>query len=108
MAEFKINTPIVTDQPAIEVTVTAPGTPAAAGTQLAVGRHRFRLVVTDDSANLSDPDEVDVIVRDAVKPTAVLEAPKLVDFGKSFELSGRRSTDAGGGKVVSFTWTLMG
>jgi len=107
MAEFKINTPIVTEQPLIEVTVAAPGT-AGAGQPLSVGRHRFRLVVADDSENLSDPDEVDVIVRDAVKPTAVLDAPKVVDFGKSFELSGRRSTDAGGGKVVSFTWTLVG
>ena len=102
MAEFKINTPISTDQPVIEVTVAAPAQP------LAVGRHRFRLVVADDSNNLSDPDEIDVIVRDAVKPTAVLEGPRLVDFGAAFELSGRRSTDAGGGKVVKFIWTLVG
>jgi len=101
MPEFKINTPLTTDQPIIEVTIV-PAQP------LSVGRHRFRLVVADDSENLSDPDEIEVIVRDAVKPTAVLEGPKIVDFGKSFELSGRRSSDAGGGKVVRFIWTLVG
>ena len=101
MPEFRINDPITTDQPDIEVTVT----PAA---PLAVGRHIFRLVVADDSDNLSDADEIEVIVLDSERPTAILEGPRTVAFGQSFTLTGRRSTDVGGGRVVSFTFTLLG
>lgn len=100
MADFKPNVPIETPDPTIEVTVT-PAKP------LPVGRSRFQLVVVDDSGNQSAPDVVDVIVRDAASPTAVLDAPKVVDFGKSFQLSGARSFDVGGGRVVRYQWTLL-
>ena len=99
MAEFQPNAPIETTDPTIEVTVT-PAKP------LPVGRKRFQLVVVDDSGNQSDPDVVEVIVRDAQKPTAVIDAPRLVDFGKSFQLSGARSSDVGG-RVVKYVWTLL-
>ncbi len=99
MAEFQPNAPIETTDPTIEVTVT-PAKP------LPVGRKRFQLVVVDDSGNQSDPDVVEVIVRDAQKPTAVIDAPRLVDFGKSFQLSGTRSSDVGG-RVVKYVWTLL-
>lgn len=99
MAEFKPNTPIETNDPKIEVTL--------AGAPLKPGRHRFRLVVIDDSGNASAPDEVSVIVRDSTNPTAVLDAPKEVPFGENFALSGERSTDAGGGSVARYVWTLV-
>ena len=46
MAVFVINTDITTDTPTIEVTVS-PDKP------LPLGRHRFRLIVVDDSGNKS-------------------------------------------------------
>jgi hypothetical protein len=101
MPEFRINEPITTELADIEVTVTA-------AQPLAVGRHTFRLVVADDSENLSDPDQIVVIVRDAERPTAILEGPTVVDFGQSFTLSGRRSSDVGGGRVVRFVWMRVG
>jgi hypothetical protein len=101
MAEFLINTDVTTDTPTVEVTIS-PDRP------LALGRHRFRLIVVDDSGNNSVPDEVDVIVADSEAPTAVLSAPATVAFGASFPLDGRRSVDAGGGRITSFVWTYLG
>lgn len=101
MAEFIINQPIKTEEPKIEVTVTENNT-------LRPGRHRFRLVVADDAGNLSQPDEVTVIVADQEAPTAVLDAPTTVGTGASFPLAGDRSFDAGGGRIVSYEWTYLG
>jgi hypothetical protein len=101
MAEFTINTPIPTDQPTIEVTVTAEK-------PLPVGSHVFELVVEDDAGNLSAPDRIRVVVRDNARPTAVLEGPTTVNFGQPFQLSGTKSTDAGGGRVVKYIWKLVG
>ena len=63
MAEFIVNTDVETDTPTVEVTLS-PERP------LKLGRHRFRLIVVDDSGNKSVPDEVDVIVADTEAPTA--------------------------------------
>ena len=101
MAEFAVGQDIETDVPTVEVTVN-PQVP------LPLGRHRFRLIVVDDSGNRSMPDEVDVIVADQENPTAVLRAPGTVPFGASFPLDGRRSVDAGGGQVVRWVWTYLG
>ena len=101
MAEFVPGTDISTDTPTIEVTVN-PDKP------MPLGRQTFRLVVVDDSGNLSKPDEVIVIIADQDAPTAVLRAPKVAPFGKSFALDGSASFDAGGGKVVKWVWTYMG
>jgi hypothetical protein len=101
MAVFVINTDIKTDTPTIEVTLSADK-------PLPLGRHRFRLVVLDDSGNKSAPDEVEIIVADQTAPTAVLNVPKVVAFGNSFNLDGTRSFDAGGGKVVQYVWTYLG
>ena len=101
MAEFIINQDVVTDVPAVEVTV-------AANNPLPRGRQRFQLIVTDDSGNASIPDVVEVIVADQDAPTAVLNAPRLVAFGRSFNLDGSRSTDLGGGRIVRFAWTYLG
>ena len=101
MAEFIINQEVKTDTPTVEVTLSTDK-------PLPLGRHTFRLVVVDDSGNTSIPDEVIVIVADAENPTAVLNAPRSVGFGASFNLDGTKSFDAGGGQVVTYLWTYMG
>ena len=100
MPEFILNEPVKTEENIVEVTIN-PENP------LPVGRHRFRLVVTDEAGNVSAPDEVDVIVRDTRNPTAVLDAPKAAEYGESFNLSGSRSSDVPPGRVVSYEWTMV-
>ena len=99
MAQFVANQTIETPESEIEVTVN-PQAP------LPVGRHRFQLVVVDDSGNVSEPDIVEVIVKDTSKPTAVLQAPREVNFGQSFQLTGKQSFDIGG-RIVRYRWTLL-
>jgi len=101
MAEFVINTDVTTVQPAVEVTLSTDK-------PLALGRHRFRLIVVDDTGNKSVPDDVLVVVADQENPTAILNAPTLVPFGKSFQLDGTASFDVGGGKVAQYVWTYLG
>ena len=100
MAEFRPGQPVETTTPDVEVTVTA-------NAPLPVGRHRFQLVVEDDSGNLSEPSTAEVIVRDTQKPTAVLDAPREVDLGRSFQLSGKRSSDLASGRIVKYIWTRL-
>ena len=99
MAEFNLNKPVETAEAKVEVTVSE-------NNPFPVGRLRFRLVVVDDSGNESEPDEVDVIIRDSDRPTAVIDAPRVVDFRKSFVLSGERSSDVGG-RLVQYRWELV-
>ena len=101
MAEFAINTDVVTNVPTVEVTLST-------AKLLPLGRHRFRLIVIDDAGNRSVGDEVEVIVADQDNPTAILSAPTLVGFGKSFQLDGSKSFDVGGGKVTQYLWTYLG
>jgi hypothetical protein len=101
MAEFIINQDVVTDVPVVEVTVTTDR-------PLPIGRQRFQLIVTDDSNNASRPDVVEVIVADQDAPTAVLNVPSVVGFGRSFNMSGERSFDVGGGRIVRYAWTYLG
>lgn len=101
MADFVINADVVTTEPTVEVTVTRER-------PLPIGRQRFRLIVVDDAGNRSAPDEVTVIVADQDAPTAVLRAPALVGFSRSFELNGRASFDVGGGRLVEYVWTYLG
>jgi len=101
MAEFIINREVKTDTATVEVTIPTDR-------PLPLGRHTFRLVVTDDSGNTSVPDEVVVIVADTVNPTAVLNAPRSVAFGNSFNLDGTKSFDAGGGQITTYLWTYLG
>jgi len=93
MPEFVVGTPLETDQENIEVTVNVE-------VPLAVGRHKFQLVVEDDSGNRSLPDEVEIIVRDTQRPTAVISGPTQVEFGKRFNLSGKGSSDVPPGSGV--------
>ena len=101
MAEFAINADIVTKESTIEVTVNA-------AKPMPLGRHRFRLIVVDDSGNKSIPDEVEVVIADQENPTAILGAPKIVPLGKSFPLDGGKSFDVGGGTVTQYVWTYLG
>ncbi|MGH2808135.1 MAG: hypothetical protein ACRDKT_12780 [Actinomycetota bacterium] len=99
MAQFVTGAPIETDTPQITVDV-------APGAALPTGRHQFQLVVGDDSGNQSQPDLVEVIVLDQEAPTAILDAPRTVPFGQSFELSAARSADVGG-RIVRYIWTRL-
>ncbi len=101
MAQFNINQEVVTDVPVVEVTVS----PDKA---LPIGRQRFQLVVTDNAGNVSKPDVVEVIVADQDAPTAVLNVPSVIGFGRSFNISGEKSFDVGGGKIVKYAWTYLG
>lgn len=74
---------------------------------LRTGTYQFQLVVTDDSGNNSQPATVNVVIIDDQAPTAILDAPERVGFGKEFALSGKRSIDAGGGSITKFVWTLI-
>jgi hypothetical protein len=100
MATFVTGQPVITSDNHVEVTVQ-PNAP------LAPGRHRFQLIVVDDSGNASDPAFVDVVVVDNQKPTAVIDAPSSVPVGTSFTLSGARSFDVAPGKVVEFRWLQL-
>ncbi len=100
MAEFVLNQPVKTTTASVEVTVD-PDKP------LPIGRHRFQLVVTDESGNTSQPDVVEVIVRDTKNPTAVIDAEPQSEYGSSFVLDGRRSSDVPPGRIVSYEWTLI-
>jgi len=101
MAEFILNADVVTDVPRVEVTLSTEK-------PLPLGKHRFRLIVVDDSNNKSIPDEVIVIIADQENPTAVIGAPSVAPFGKSFTLDGSKSFDVGGGKIAQFVWTYLG
>jgi hypothetical protein len=106
MPRFVPNQPVVQREPVITVD---------SNSGLAIGAHRFRLVVVDDSGNESEPSFVDVIVQDRDKPTAVLDVvdtsgrrvDPVVPFGRAFRLSADRSSDAGGGRIVEFRFTLV-
>jgi hypothetical protein len=106
MAAFQPNVPIAQKTPLIQVDPSPT---------LIVGSHRFQLVVVDDSGNTSVAALLDVVVKDTVAPTAVLDVTDstgkrldpVVPFGQPFFLSGARSSDAGGGKVVEYRFMLV-
>lgn len=100
MPEFSPGQTIETNTPTIDVTAT-PQKP------FPPGRLTFSLVVVDDSKNESLPVTVVVTVLDNQRPTAILTAPPQVPVGQAFTLDGRQSTDLGGGRIVSYRWTLV-
>lgn len=100
MATFVPGQELQTTESTVEVTVT-PTAP------LPPGRHRFQLVVVDDSGNQSEPATVDIVVIDDKKPTAVIDAPATVPFGSSFNLSGARSFDLPPGKITTYRWVRL-
>ena len=80
--------------------------PQGPGNLLSPGRHRFQLMVEDDSGNRSKPIERVVIVTDEVAPTAVAAGPAAVTQMQPFQLSGEQSFDADG-RIVQFEWTRV-
>ena len=66
MPEFKPNVPVVQTDPLVRVDVDK-------NKPLPPGRYRFELVVVDDAGNESEPAQIDVIVKDTQRPTAVLD-----------------------------------
>lgn len=102
MSNFELGVEIETETATVQVN-PGPGAP------LPPGRHRFQLVVEDESGNLSQPSFVDVVVRDTAAPTAVVTLVGAVDptFNQPFELDGSLSSDAGGGTVAKYRWTLV-
>ncbi|MFW2349980.1 hypothetical protein [Qipengyuania sp.] len=109
MAKFVRNKPVQSDAPNVKVEL-------ATGEQLDLGANRFKLVVVDDAGNESEPAFIDVIVKDAAKPTAVLDlvdgngkvlGDLTVKQGDTIILSGARSKDQAPGKVVSYTFTWI-
>jgi hypothetical protein len=100
MPQFIKNTPVETTSATIEVTVN-PTNP------LPIGKHKFQLVVVDDSGNISQPAVTEVVVADKTKPTAVIDAPNTVEAGKSFQLSGANSIDLPPGKIIKYIFTLL-
>ncbi|MCV2352301.1 hypothetical protein [Paucibacter sp. Y2R2-4] len=100
MPNFVTGQEISTSESNVEVTVT-PSSP------LPPGRHKFQLVVVDDSGNQSEPATVEIVVIDDKKPTAVIDAPATVPFGASFKLSGARSSDLPPGKIVRYQWLRL-
>jgi hypothetical protein len=100
MPQFVPGQPIETETPVVEVTVTRDK-------PLPPGQHRFHLIVTDDAGNVPTPAVVEVVVRDSQKPTAVLDAPRQVEAGQSFQLSGSRSTDIAPGRIVRYQWMML-
>ena len=109
MPEFKPNVPVVQTDPLVRVDVDK-------NKPMPPGRYRFELVVIDDAGNESEPAQIDVIVKDTARPTAVLDmvnADKvvikpLISVGESFILSGLRSSDVEPGKIKSYRFTLLG
>jgi hypothetical protein len=106
MARFVPNQPVAQPDPLVTVD---------ANSGLAIGAHRFRLVVVDDSGNESEPTFLDVIVQDKDRPTAVLDLVDAsgaridarVSAGRAFRLSAARSSDIGGGRIVEYRFTLV-
>lgn len=100
MATFTVGQEITTDDSfvSVDATIDLP---------LPKGQHTFSLVVVDDDGLQSDPVNVDIVVRDDRKPTAVLVAPVTVPFGQSFKMDGSKSSDLPPGKVVKYIWTLL-
>jgi hypothetical protein len=100
MATFTVGAPVTTADPFVTVDSTT-------ATPFPKGQHTFQLIVIDDLGVHSDPVTVDIVVRDATKPTAVLVAPPAVAFGQSFKLDGSKSSALAPGKVVQYVWTML-
>jgi hypothetical protein len=109
MPVFKPNQPIAQNEPLVRVEATREN-------PLPVGPHRFQLVVIDDAGNPSEPTFLEVVVLAPTDPTAVLDVVDAngnridaqVPFGRTFVLSGARSTDVPPGRVVEYQFTLVG
>jgi PKD repeat protein len=81
---------------------------ATATSFLPSGTYHFQLVVVDEEGNQSDPVTATVVVKDTIKPTAVLTiSPTQAQLGQTFTLDGSKSSDVAPGTLKSFIWTLV-
>jgi hypothetical protein len=92
--------PVVTDVPTFTFVFSL-------ASPLPLGVHTVSLVVRDDHGNLSEADFVNVRVIDNHAPTAVIEAPAIVIFGRDITVSGAESIDIGG-EIAQYRWRLDG
>jgi len=107
MANFSVGTKITTTDPFVDVTGSAAGTGTTV-VPIAPGTHTFQLIVVDEAGNQSDPKTAQVVIKDTIKPTAVLKiAPTQVEPGQTFRLDGSGSSDVAPGKVTQFIWTMI-
>lgn len=101
-SQLEINKPIEAAAPDSSLVITID-----AARPLKVGSYTFQLEVVDDSGNKSQPVLARLVVLDDQLPTAIITAPRSVGFGRGFTLSGKESTDTGGGTIAKFIWTLV-
>ena len=101
-SDLQVNTPVEGSAP--DTVLTIDPDPAH---RLGVGTYAFQLTVTDDAGNVSAPTSFKLVVLDDGKPTAVITGPDLVTATKPITLSGDRSRDQRGGRIVKYTWTLV-
>ena len=101
-SDLQVNQPIEAAAPDTTLVINVdPNAP------FPVGARVFQLEVVDDSGNRSQPAQVRIVIVDDQAPTAVINAPDRVPFGRSFTLSGAESRDVGGGQIRSYIWTLL-
>ncbi|HWX49313.1 MAG TPA: hypothetical protein VNZ61_14765 [Roseomonas sp.] len=108
MPRFQVNVPVTQADPVVQVEID-PASP------LPLGVNRFQLIVVDDAGNESAPFVIEVMVKDTERPTAQLDVvdangaivDPVVSFGQPFILSGKRSSDAGGGSIKEYRFTLL-
>lgn len=100
MALFNFGVPIETEEPAIAVEFDAAN-------PLPPGQHRIQLICMDDAQNESAPAIHTFVVMDTERPNAIIDGPSRVVFNQPFKLSGERSFDVGGGRIVLYRWTLL-
>lgn len=105
---FQTQGEVRTEDPVLAVTVSA-------NNPLPIGPHVFELQVVDNSGNISKAVRVQVVVRDTVAPTAVLNVTdknglplpeNVMEFGSSFILSAKGSIDIGTG-IARYIWRLV-
>jgi len=104
------DTSVVSNEPTLEVL-------ASHAQPLQAGRHVFQLVVTDNHGNSSVADSISVVVRDPTRPTAQIDflndddsrkydSTISIAYGRSFRLTGARSSD-GNGVIRTWRWTHL-
>ena len=98
MPAFQIGTTVETTENIIEITLVPP----------LLGTHEFSLEVVDEDGNKSAAVKATVVIKDTIKPTAVLAIqPTQVVQGQAFKLDGSASSDVAPGRIVKNIWTMI-
>jgi hypothetical protein len=100
--DLKVNEPIEAAAPDVTLVIVIDPT-----NPMKVGAYTFQLEVMDDSGNRSQPVQARLFIADTTAPTAIISAPRSVPFATDFTLSGKESTDVGGGTIARYIWTLI-